>query len=177
MTSGVRHREQSAVVSQLSVSTGHVLELWEVERLRPFETALCEHLKHRIDALRVIQAAERDEDHSWEGPQVAGEHPGAALRAEVPVQAFARLGDVVKRLRLAADQCKVILGHAEERGRFTAGRLLAVKTVTDGDKGGISIKLEFDCAACALSRVLLCHWSVSFSTVEAFQQDRAGGDQ
>ena len=66
-------------------STGHVLELREVERLRPFETALGEHLKHRIDALRVIQAAEHDEDHSWEALQVAGEHPGAALRAEVSV--------------------------------------------------------------------------------------------
>src|SRR6516164_9063867 len=83
----------------------------------------------------------------------------------------------MKRLRLAADQRKVILGHAEERGRFTARRLLAIQAVTDGDKGGIGIELEFDCAACALSRVLLCHWSVSFSTVEAFQQDRAGGDQ
>ena len=67
----------------------------------------------------------------------------------------------MKRLRLAADQRKVILGHAEERGRFTAGRLLAVKAVSDGDKGGIGIELEFDCAACALSRVLLCHM-VSF---------------
>ena len=66
-------------------STGHVLELREVQRLRPFETALGEHLKHRIDALRVIQAAEHDEDHSWEALQVAGEHPGAALRAEVSV--------------------------------------------------------------------------------------------
>jgi putative intracellular protease/amidase len=67
----------------------------------------------------------------------------------------------VKRLRLAADQRKIILGHAEERGRFTAGRLLAVKAVTDGDERGIGIELEFDCAACALSRVLLCHM-VSF---------------
>src|SRR5262249_61064858 len=64
-------------------------------------------------------------------------------------------------LRLAADQRKIILGHAEERGRFTAGRLLAVKAVTDGDEGGIGIELEFDCTACALSRVLLCHM-VSF---------------
>jgi hypothetical protein len=39
-------------------------------------------------------------------------------------------------------------------GRFTAGRLLAVKAVTDGDEGGIGIELEFDCAACALSCVL-----------------------
>src|SRR5215470_2206623 len=107
--------------------TGHVLELRKVERLRPFEPALGEHLKHRFDALRVIQAAERDEDHSREALQVAGEHAGAAFGAEVSIEALARLGDVVKRLRLAADQRKIVLWHAEERGRFTAGRLLAVK--------------------------------------------------
>src|SRR5262249_19084153 len=66
-------------------SIGHVLELREGERLRPFETALGEHLKHRIDALRIVQAAERDEDHSWKTLQVGSEHPGAALRAEVSV--------------------------------------------------------------------------------------------
>jgi hypothetical protein len=48
----------------------------------------------------------------------------------------------VKRLRLAAGQRKIILGHAEERGRFTAGRVLAVKAVTDGDEGGVGIELE-----------------------------------
>jgi hypothetical protein len=63
----------------------------------------------------------------------------------------------VKRLRLAADQRKIILGHAEERGRFTAGRLLAVKAVTDGDEGGIGIELEPYGAARAPSRVLSCH--------------------
>src|SRR5215469_15688700 len=66
-------------------STGHVLKLRDVERLRPFEPALGEHLKHRFDALGVIQAAERDEDHSREALQVAGEHPGAAFGAEVSV--------------------------------------------------------------------------------------------
>src|SRR5215471_17340913 len=66
-------------------SARHVLELREVERLRPFETALGEHLKHRFDALGVIQAAERDEDHSREALQVAGEHPGTAFGAEVSV--------------------------------------------------------------------------------------------
>jgi hypothetical protein len=58
----------------------------------------------------------------------------------------------------------VILGHAEERGRFTAGRLLPVKAMTDSYEGGIGIELEFDCAACALRRVLLCH-VVSFPYV------------
>ena len=58
----------------------------------------------------------------------------------------------------------VILGHAQERNRFTTGRLLAVKAVTDGNEGGIGIELEFDCAACAPSRVLPCHM-VSFPCV------------
>src|SRR5262245_21021656 len=139
------------------LSTGHVLELREVERLRPFETALGEHLKHRFDALRVIQAAERDEDHSGEALQLGGEHPGAAIGAEVSIQALARLGDIVKRLRLAADQHKIILGHAEERGRLTAGRLLAVKAVTYGDEGGIGIELELYGAARAPTGIFLCH--------------------
>jgi hypothetical protein len=36
---------------------------WEqVEPLRPFETALGEHLKYRFNTLRVVQAADGDED-------------------------------------------------------------------------------------------------------------------
>src|SRR5262249_53914362 len=131
--------------------------LREVERLRPFETALGEHLEHRFDALRVIQAAERDEDHSGEALQVGAEHPGAATGAEVSIQALARLGDIVKRFWLAADQRKIVIRHAEERGRFTAGRLLAVKAVTDGDEGGIGIELELYDAARAPTGIFLCH--------------------
>src|SRR5262249_18464296 len=66
-------------------SARDVLELPEVDRLRTFETALGEHLKHGFDALGVIKAAERDEDHSREALQVGGEHPGAAFGAEVSV--------------------------------------------------------------------------------------------
>src|SRR5262249_46159482 len=148
---------QRAVDGAGTGSTGHVLELREVERLRPFETALGEHLKHWFDAPRAIQAADGHEDHSGEAFQVGGEHPGAAIGAEVSIQALARLGDIVKRLRLAADQRKIILGHAEERGRFTAGRLLAVKAVTDGDEGGIGIELELYGAARAPTGIFLCH--------------------
>jgi hypothetical protein len=136
-------------------SVRHVLELREVERLRPIETALDEHLELRFNTLRVIQTAERDEDHTREALQVAGEHPGATIGAEVSVQALARLSDVVKGLRLPADQRKIILRHTEERGRFTTGRLLAVKAMTDGDEGGIVVELELDGAACALSCVFL----------------------
>src|SRR5262245_21274719 len=141
-------------------STGHVLELRDVERLRPCETALGEHLDHRLDALAVIQAAERHEDRSGEALQVGGEHPGAATRAVVPIQALARLGDIMKRLRLATDQRKIILGHAEERGRFTAGRLLAVEAVTKGDEGGIGIEFELYGAARAPADMFLWHRSL-----------------
>lgn len=65
--------------SRLSAQLGMFSKLREVERLLPFETAFGEHLKHRFDDIRVIQAAERDEDHSREALQVGGEHPGAAI--------------------------------------------------------------------------------------------------
>src|SRR5262245_66555242 len=66
-------------------STGHVLELREVERLRPCKPALGEHLKHRFNALRVVQAADGDEDQPRKALQVAAEHPGAASGAEVSI--------------------------------------------------------------------------------------------
>src|SRR5262245_48664309 len=72
-------------------SARHVLKLGEIERLRPWEAALSEHLKHRLDALRVFQATERDEDRPRKALQVAAEDPGAAIWAEVPIQPFARL--------------------------------------------------------------------------------------
>jgi hypothetical protein len=75
----------SASTVTVTRSAGHVLELREVERLLPFEAALGEHLKHRFDALRVIQAAKRDEDRFREALQVGGEHPGAAIGAEVSI--------------------------------------------------------------------------------------------
>src|SRR5438094_10553161 len=75
-----------------------------------------------------------------------------------PVEApLRRLRDVVKRLRLAADQREVILRHAEERGCLATGRLLAVPAMTDRDEGGIGLELELDRAACALGRMFLRH--------------------
>ena len=47
-----------------SESARHVLELWHVERLRPFETALGEHLERRFNAIMVFQTADGDEDQS-----------------------------------------------------------------------------------------------------------------
>ena len=65
-------------------SARHVLELSEVE--------------HRFNALRVIQAADGDEDHPRRTLQLAAEHPGAAVGEEISIQPLTRLGDVVKRL-------------------------------------------------------------------------------
>src|SRR5262249_28873814 len=84
-------------------SARHVLKLGDIERLRPCEPALGEHLERRLDALRAIQATERDEDRSWKALQVGGEDPRAAIRAEVPIQPLARLRDVMKCFWPAAD--------------------------------------------------------------------------
>src|SRR5215471_14108435 len=62
------------------------------------------------------------------------------IGAKVSVEPLARLGNVVKRLRFAADQREVTCRHAKEGGRLSTGRLLAVQAVTDGDEGGISIE-------------------------------------
>src|SRR5262249_1148310 len=96
-------------------------------------------------------------DRSGKALQFGGEYPGAATGTEVSIQALARLGDIMKCFWLAADQRKIILGHAEERGRFTARRLLAVKAVTDGDEGGIGIELERYGAARTPAGIFLCH--------------------
>src|SRR5262249_13213954 len=66
-------------------SAWHVLELREVERLRPSETALGEPLERRFDALGILQTAERNEDRPLDALQGAGDHPGAASWTEVPV--------------------------------------------------------------------------------------------
>src|SRR5262245_42102386 len=84
-------------------SARHVLKLGDIERLRPCEAALGEHLKRRLDTLRVIQATERDEDRPRKALQVSGEDPRAAIGAEVPIQPLARLRDVMKCFWLAAD--------------------------------------------------------------------------
>src|SRR5262245_17844147 len=84
-------------------SARHVVKLGDIERLRPCEAALSEHLEHRLDPLRVIQATERDEDRPRKALQVTGEDPRPAIWAEVPIQPLARLRDVVKCLWLAAD--------------------------------------------------------------------------
>src|SRR5262249_24109414 len=84
-------------------SAWHVLKLGDLERFRPCEATVGETLKHRLDALRVIQATERDEDRPRKALQVTGEGPRAAIGAEVPIQPLARLRDVMKCFRLAAD--------------------------------------------------------------------------
>src|SRR5262249_32725741 len=113
------------------------------------------------DAFRIIQAADLDEDRPRKALQVVGKQPGTAIRAEVPIQPLTRIRDVVKRLRLATDKCEVILRHTEVRSCFAARSFFTVQAVTDRDERRISVELELDLAACALSGVLLCHM-VSF---------------
>jgi len=137
-------------------SIRHVLELREVERLRPVKTAFGEHFEHRFDALRIIQATDRDEDRPRKALQVVGKHPGAAIGAEVPLQPPARLRDVLKRFRLATYQREIILRHAEECGCFAARSLFAVQAVANRNERRICVELELDLAAYALSRMLLC---------------------
>src|SRR5262249_7289669 len=100
-------------------STGHAWKLRDVQRLCPFEAALGKHLQLRFDAVRLIQTADRNEDHAWEALQIAAEDSSTAVRTEVPVKSFSGLCHVVERLRFAADQLEIILRHAEEHGRFS----------------------------------------------------------
>ena len=67
----------------------HVSKLREIERLYPFEAALCEHLEDRLDALRIIQAAELHENRPREALKVAGERARAARRTVVSIQFLA----------------------------------------------------------------------------------------
>src|SRR5262245_49330206 len=125
--------DNSPALSCHQDSARHVFKLGEIERLCPWEAALSEHLKHRLDTPRVVQATERDEDRRRKALQVAAEDPGSAIWAEVPIQPFARLRDIMKCLWLAAGQREIILRNAEECGRLAACRLLAVQAVADGD--------------------------------------------
>jgi hypothetical protein len=123
--------------------------LGEVERLLPLKTALGKHFEHRVDAFRIIQAADCYEDRPRKTLQVVGKHPGAAIGAEVPIQPLARIRDVVKRLRLATDKREIMLRHTEVRSCFAARSLFAVQAVTDRDERRIGAELELDRAACA----------------------------
>src|SRR5262245_7525084 len=62
----------------------------QIERLRPCEAALSEHLERRLDALRVVQATQRYEDRPRKALQLTGEDPRAAIGAEVPIQPLTR---------------------------------------------------------------------------------------
>jgi hypothetical protein len=78
---------------------GHAWKLRDIERLCPFQAALGEHLQLRFNTVRLIQAADCDEDHAGEALQIAAVNPCAADRTEVAVQLFAGLGDVVEWFR------------------------------------------------------------------------------
>src|SRR4029450_10427543 len=61
------------------------------------------------------------------------------------------------RFRTAADQCEVVLRHAEEGGHLAARGPLAIQAMAAGDKIRVSIESKLYCAAGALSRVLCRH--------------------
>src|SRR5215468_8717184 len=142
-------------------STGHAVELRNIERLGPLQTTLREHLQLRRDQFGVIEAPQRDEDGAREALQVAREQPRAAPWAEVAIESPAGLGDIVMALRSAADEAEVILRHGEERRHFTARGSLAIQAVTARDEFGVFVELEPHCAAGTLRRVLLGHRTAS----------------
>src|SRR5215475_11135553 len=96
-----------------SISTRHAVELRNVQRLCPLQAASGEHFEHGLDALGLIEAPDRHEHRAGEAFEVGGEQARAAIPAEIPVEAFARCGDVVEGLWLAARQREVALGDAE----------------------------------------------------------------
>jgi hypothetical protein len=60
--------------------------LRDAGRRCPSETALGEHLQPRLDAVRIVQAADRNEGQSGRAVQIAGKNPRAAIRTEIAVQ-------------------------------------------------------------------------------------------
>src|SRR5262245_23605321 len=136
---------------------GHAGKLWEVERLFPLEPALGEHLQHRRDQFRSVQAAKRHKDSAGKTVQIAAEQASAAVRTEVAIEPLAGLGDIVERLRLAAEEREIICRHTKEGCRRAARSLLAVVAMTGRDKCRIGVELELHCTTGALRRVLLAH--------------------
>src|SRR5262245_2118942 len=156
-------------------STGHVVELREVERLNPLEATLRVHLELRLDQFRSIEASQLDKDKAREALQVARIESRPAFRAEIPIKSLAGIGDLVERLRRTAQKREIILGYAEPRRRFAARRLLAVQAVTDSDEVGVFVERELHCTAGALSRVFLRHDQSSFAPVICGRQRRLSG--
>ena len=110
-------------------STRHAGELRNVERRRPVQAALGEHLQARNDVLRSIEAAERHEHQAREALEVAGVQPRPAGRTKVALQRLPGLGDIRKRRRLATEELEVVFGNPEERRRLATRRFLAIIAV------------------------------------------------
>src|SRR5215813_11003918 len=138
-------------------SARHVGELRQVERLVPLEATSGEHFELRRDKLRPIEAPELNKNQTRETLELARVYARSAVRTKIPLELFAGIGDVGKRLRRAAGQRKITLGNAEESRHFAAGGSLAVQAMTIGDELGILVELEFDRATGALCRVFLGH--------------------
>src|SRR5262245_31870901 len=94
--------EAQASPTAVARSTGHVLELREVERSYPLHAALHEHLELRLDQLGTIEASQLDEDKARKALQIAGIEPRRAFGAEIPIKSFAGISYIVKCLWRAA---------------------------------------------------------------------------
>src|SRR5262249_20283962 len=138
-------------------SARHVGKLRQVERLVPLEAAPDEHFELRRDELRPIETPELNKNQTRETLELARVYARSAVRTKIPLEPFAGIGNVGKRLRRAADQRKITLGDAEESRHFAAGGSLAVQAMTISDELGILVELEFDHATSALRRILLRH--------------------
>src|SRR5262249_14685881 len=123
-------------------STGHAGKLRDVERFFPRQPTLGEHLHHRRDQFGSIQAAEGHEDRSGKTFQIGGKQASAAVGTEVAIEPLAGFSDIVKRLRLAAEEREIVFRHTKEGRRRTAGRLLAVVAMAGRDEARIRIEPE-----------------------------------
>src|SRR5215470_14448473 len=111
---------------------GHAVELRKVEWPCPFQPALGEHFERWLDQFGPVQAAQHHEDEAGETVQIAGEQPGAAVRAEVAVERLAGFGEIAMRLRRAAGQGEIILRYGEECCHLATRGSLAVPAMAVG---------------------------------------------
>jgi hypothetical protein len=131
--------------------------LRQIERPVPLEAAPSEHFKPGFDQFGMIEAAQLHKDESRKGFQVAGEKPGSAFRAEIPLKSLSGIGSVTERLGRTTQHSEASFENSKKRRHLATGRPLAVKAMTIGDKIWISVEFKFHCAAGALASILFRH--------------------
>ena len=141
MTSGVRHRESSAVVSQLSAQLGMLGNCGTSSGFI--------HLRRRFVNISNLGSMPSDRSRL---PIITKTMPGklsrslvksrAPVRTEILGKAFPGFRHVVERLRLAASQREIALRDAKKGGHRAAGGLLAVLAIAVNDEGRIRTELK-----------------------------------